>query len=319
MNLHGIDLNLLVAFEAIMVERSVTRAGIRIGRTQPAMSAALLRLRALLKDELFVRGTSGLQPTQRALELAEPVSRALADIQRALEVTQQFDPKSSSLTLNLGLAEHPMFVVLPQLVKRLHVVAPSVILRVRAFTNRDDAVAMLDSGEVDITIGVPPTISTGRILSRPLFEEQFVCAVRKNHPALTASRLTLKTFVGLSHLLVSPENDRFGHVDTALNKIGLKRRIAITLPHMYAAPGLLACSDLISTLMEGAVRAADCSRVLKILDPPLELAGVPFVMCWHRRNEAHSAQRWFRDCISALQLLPGRETPVASKRQGRSI
>ncbi|CAA9329566.1 MAG: Transcriptional regulator, LysR family, partial [uncultured Microvirga sp.] len=96
MDLHGIDLNLLVAFDALMAERSVTRAGTRIGRTQPAMSAALARLRALLKDELFVRAPGGLQPTPRALDLAEPLGRALAEIQRTLDFTQAFDPRSSA-------------------------------------------------------------------------------------------------------------------------------------------------------------------------------------------------------------------------------
>ncbi len=112
MGLHGIDLNLLVAFDVLMAERSVTRAGARIGRTQPAMSAALSRLR----DELFVRSSKGLQPTPRAMDLAEPLGRALADIQRTLEFTQAFDPQSSTVTFNHGLSEHPTFVLLLRLV-----------------------------------------------------------------------------------------------------------------------------------------------------------------------------------------------------------
>ena len=98
MDLHGIDLNLLVAFDALMSERSVTKAGRRIGRTQPAMSAALARLRSLLDDELFVRSQSGLQPTPRAIELSLPLGRALEDIQRTLGYTQQFDPRLSPIT-----------------------------------------------------------------------------------------------------------------------------------------------------------------------------------------------------------------------------
>jgi len=107
MDLYGIDLNLLVAFDALMAERSVTRAGTRIGRSQPAMSASLSRLRSLLRDELFVRGPACLQPTPRALDLAEPLSRALAEIQRTLEFTQVFDPQSSAMSFNIGLSEHP--------------------------------------------------------------------------------------------------------------------------------------------------------------------------------------------------------------------
>ncbi len=305
MDLHGIDLNLLVALDALMAERSVTRAGARIGRTQSAMSAALSRLRALLKDELFVRSPSGLQPTPRALDLAEPLGHALAEIQRALEFTQAFDPLSSTMSFNIGLSEHPTFILLPRLVERLREVAPAVTLRVRGFTARDDAVTMLDAGEVDLAIGVPPTSTAGRILIRPLFEERFVCIVRRGHVADGA--LSLSTFVGLSHLLVSPENERFGLVDAALAKQGLKRRLGLTLPRMYAAPTLIARSDMIATVMEGVVAASGHADELRILEPPLDLQPVSFVMSWHKRNDSHPAQRWLRDCIASLQedLAPG--------------
>jgi len=306
MDLHGTDLNLLVAFDALMAERSVTRAGTRIGRTQPAMSAALSRLRLLLGDELFVRGPSGLQPTPRAMDLAEPLGRALADIQRTLAFTQAFDARSSTLSFNLGLSEHPTFVLLPRLVERLRDVAPGITLRIRSFIARDEAVAMLDAGEVDLAIGVPPTAAAGRILTRPLFDERFVCIIRQGHPAADA-QWDVATFVGLSHLLVSPENEGFGHVDAALSKQGLKRRLALTLPHMHAAPELIARSDMVATLLHGVVAASRHASALRVLDPPIELDPVVFVLSWHRRNDGHPAQRWFRDCIASL---PAAADPV---------
>ncbi len=299
MDLHGTDLNLLVAFDALMAERSVTRAGTRIGRTQPAMSAALSRLRLLLGDELFVRGPSGLQPTPRAMDLAEPLGRALAEIQRTLAFTQAFDPRCSTLSFNLGLSEHPTFVLLPRLVEHLRDVAPGITLRVRSFIARDDAVAMLDSGEVDLAVGVPPTAATSRILTRPLFDERFVCIVRQGHPAEGAP-WDMATFLGLSHLLVSPENEGFGHVDVALSKRGLKRRLALTLPHMHAASELIVRSDMVATLLRGVVAASRHAAALRVLDPPLDLDPVAFVLSWHRRNDGHPAQRWFRGCIASL-------------------
>ncbi len=299
MDLHGIDLNLLVAFNALIAERSVTKAGLRIGRTQPAMSAALSRLRSLLRDELFVRGPTGLQPTPRALDLAEPLAQALAQIQRTLEFTQEFDCRSSHAILNLGLSEHPAHVLLPGIVDRLGEVAPAITLRVRSFTARDDAVTMLDAGDVDLAIGAPPTTPTGRILSRPLFEERFVCIVRRGHAAANGP-LDLDTFLGLSHLLVSPENERYGLVDAALAKRGLQRRLALTLPHMYVAPTLVARSDMISTVMAGIVAASGLADELCVLEPPLTIEPVPFVLLWHRRNDVHPAQRWFRECVATL-------------------
>jgi DNA-binding transcriptional LysR family regulator len=297
-DLHGIDLNLLVAFDALMAERSVTRAGTRIGRTQPAMSAALSRLRNLLKDELFIRSPNGLQPTPRALDLAEPLGHALAEIQRTLEFTQGFDPSTSAVSFSLGLSDHPTFVLLPHLLAVLREKAPGITLRIRDFAARDDAISMLDSGEVDLTIGVPPS-PAGRILNRPFFQEKFVCILRKGHPAAEAP-LDLNNFLGLSHLLVSPENERFGIVDVALAKKGLKRRLALTLPQMYAAPVLIARTDMIATLMEGVVLASGYAHELSILPPPLDLEPVQFVLSWHRRNDVHPAQRWFRDCIASL-------------------
>ncbi|MEV4779374.1 LysR family transcriptional regulator [Burkholderia sp. LMU1-1-1.1] len=299
MDLHGIDLNLLVAFDALMCERNVTRAGVRIGRTQPAMSAALGRLRLLLKDELFVRGAAGLQPTPRALELAAPLGEALAVIQRTLDFTQAFDPPASTLRLTLGLSDHPAFVVLPPLLKRLAGVAPGVTLRVRAFTAREDALALLDAGEVDAAIGVLGG-STPRIPTLPLFEERFVCVARKGHPVANNKIVPLDAFLAHQHLLVSPEGDGVGHVDVRLAQLGRKRTIAIALPQMYAAPAIIAASDVLATMMEGVVRASGLRGALAVLPLPteLDLAPVPFVLHWHRRNDAHPAQRWLREQIA---------------------
>jgi DNA-binding transcriptional LysR family regulator len=305
MDLYGIDLNLLVAFDALMAERSVTRAGARLGRTQPAMSAALARLRALLKDELFVRGPEGLQPTPRALDLAGPIGQALAEIQRTLDFTQSFEPASSPASFTLGLPDHPAFLLLPRLVGALRQAAPLASLRIRSFTARDEALQLLEAGEVDATIGVPVSGATGgRILSLPLFEERFVCIVRKGHPAAQAP-LTMESYIGLSHLLVSPENERYGLVDAALARIGLKRTLSLTLQQMYVAPRLVATSDLVATLMEGVVVASGVADELVILEPPLTLPRVPFLLSWHRRNDAHPAQRWFREVVAHLSGQKG--------------
>jgi DNA-binding transcriptional LysR family regulator len=307
MDMHGIDLNLLVAFNALMTERSVTRAGARIGRTQPAMSAALSRLRALVDDELFVRSPAGLQPTPRALDLAEPLGRALAEIERTLAFTQSFEPRSSAAIFSVGLSEHPAHVLLPRLIERLQEVAPAIVLRIRSFAARDDAVVMLDAGEIDMAVGVPPTNSVARIITRSLFEEQFVCVLRRAHPA-TSVPLDLPAFLALSHLLVSPENDRFGVVDAALAKRGLKRRISLTLPQMYAAPTLVARSDMIATLMAGVASASGHEKDLCVLVPPLDLDPVPFVLAWHRRNDTHPAQRWLREIVGSFYSAASADT-----------
>lgn len=299
MDLHGIDLNLLVAFDALMAERSVTRAGVRIGRTQPAMSAALSRLRLLLRDELFVRSSAGLQPTPRALELAAPLSEALAGIGRLLDVSRPFEPAHATLAFTLGLSDHPALVALPPLLRRLAAQAPAVRLKVRAFTAREDAVTLLDAGECDAAIGVPGAV-TPRIPTLPLFTENFVCVMRRGHP-LAKKKLTLVRFLAQQHLLVSPEGDGVGLIDTLLARSGQRRHVAVRLPQTYAAPAAVAATDLLATLMAGVVRASGLRDQLAVKALPPELApeAIPFVLHWHRRNDAHPAQRWLREQIVA--------------------
>lgn len=315
MNLNGVDLNLLVAFDALMAERSVTRAGRRTGRTQPAMSAALARLRSLFGDELFVRSPGGLQPTPRALEIAEPLRGALGTIQRTLDAAEPFEPAASTVTFTVGCSDHPAYVVLPLLIEHLRHHAPKVVLHVRGFTSRDEAAKLLDAGTVDMTIGVPFRGAPPRVLSRPLFHEGFVCILRKGHP-VAKRPLTLPVFLGLAHVLASPENDRFGQVDGKLAQMGMKRQLALALPHLYAVPSLIARSDMIATVMAGVVTASGHAPELRVLRPPLDLDPVPFVLSWHRRNDAQPAQRWLRECVVALTARSGIGSLTRRARRG---
>ena len=293
MDVAAVDLNLLVVFDALMAERSVTRAGARIGRSQPAMSAALARLRRLLDDELFVRSATGLQPTPRALDLAPPLLGALAQIQATLDATRAFDPARTTQAFTIGLADHPAFVLLPGLLARLRRAAPDAKLHVRGFSHRDHT--LLESGETQVAIGIAPTPSAN-ILVAPLFEEHFVCIVRKKHPL--ARRFSLERFLAFPHLLVSPEGDRRGLVDARLAERGLRRNVVVTLPQMYAAPALVASSDLVATLPAGVVRASGHAALLHTFAPPVPIDPVTFVMAWHRRNDAHPAQVWLREQIA---------------------
>jgi DNA-binding transcriptional LysR family regulator len=297
MNLHGIDLNLLVAFDALNAERNVTRAGNRIGRTQPAMSAALSRLRFLLRDELFVRGPNGLQPTPRAAELAEPISIALRDIQRTLQFTQGFDPGRSTMSFSIAVSGHAGSVILPRMLSLLEEKAPNIDLKVLDYTSRDDAIAMLDNGGVDLTVGIPPT-PTGRISSARLFQERFVCILRKDHPVLDRPFGT-GPFLSLTHILVAPDNEGLDVADAALASKNFKRRAAVTIPHMHAAPALVASSDMVATVIEGVVAQSGFADRLAVFDFPLPLNPVPFVLSWHRRNDGHPAQQWLRNGILA--------------------
>jgi DNA-binding transcriptional LysR family regulator len=300
MDFHGIDLNLLAAFDALMSERNVTRAAARMRVSQPAMSAALSRLRKLFGDPLFLRSSRGLLPTPRARELAEPLSQALHRIEAVLVKKPQFAPASASLTLTLGLSDYPASVLLPALVRALAERAPGISLSIQAFTDRDHAVDLLDSGNVDAAIGVAPTYPDGRILTRPILHDEFVTIVASQHPAARRGSMDMKTFLSLEHVLVSPEGERHGHVDEALAQRGKRRTLALTLPQMFAAPLVVAKTQMTATVMRRVAVTSAAARKLALFPPPVPLPDIVFDLIWHRRADAHPAQKWFRDLIVSI-------------------
>jgi len=300
MDFHGIDLNLLAAFDALMSERNVTRAAARVRVSQPAMSAALSRLRKLFGDPLFLRSAQGLLPTPRARELAEPLSQALQRIEAVLVKKPQFAPESASLTLTLGLSDYPACVLLPLLVRALAERAPGVSLSVQSFNDRDHAVDLLDSGTVDAAIGVAPTYPDGRILTRPILKDEFVTIVARQHPVARRGSMDMKTFLSLRHVLVSPEGQRHGHVDEVLAQRGKRRTLALTLPQMFAAPLVVASTRMTATVMRRVALTSSAARKLVVFPPPVPLPEIVFDLIWHRRTDSHPAQMWFRELIASI-------------------
>ena len=299
MDFHGIDLNLLAAFDALVSERNVTRAAVRVGVSQPAMSAALSRLRTLFNDPLFLRSAQGLVPTPKARELAGPVSQALQQIKAALLPKEQFEPATSAMTFTLGLSEYPAFVLLPLLTRALEKLGPALSLSVHAIGSRDSAVDLLDAGTIDAAIGVPPTQAENRILTRSVMRDEFITIVRRGHPAVKDG-MSMQVFLALRHVLVSPEGDRHGLVDQALAYLGQRRTLGLALPQMFAAPSMVAHTDMVATVMGRVARHSPHWRKLAAFTPPVTLPVIGYDLMWHRRNDAHPAQQWLRDQVAAL-------------------
>jgi DNA-binding transcriptional LysR family regulator len=304
MNFHGLDLNLLAAFDALMDERNVTRAAARVGVSQPAMSAALSRLRKVFGDQLFLRSADGLVPTPRARDLAEPVSNVLRQIESHLVNKPEFVPGTATLTFTLGLSDYPAFVLLPVLIQALEQQAPGVSLNVYAFTERDRAVDLLDAGTIDAAVGVPPTQPGNRIFTRRIMRDELVTIVRRNSPAARAARrgMSMKAYLALSHVLASPEGDRHGLVDEVLAQLGKQRILALTLPQMFAVPAVVAETNMTATVMKRVALNSPGRRKLILFPPPVDLPEVVFDLIWHRRNDSHTAQQWLRNLISSLAL-----------------
>jgi DNA-binding transcriptional LysR family regulator len=297
MNLAGADLNLLVTFDALLAERSVTRAAERVGLSQSAMSNALRRLRAWLDDPVLVRTRDGMAPTRRALQLVDPIHEALAQVDRALASGRGFEPRTSRHTFRIATADVVEFMLLPRLLPRLAAEAPGISIEVSKLHGGFPA-EELRAGRLDLAIGTyGDTVEPFR--SQPMFEERFVCAVRKGHPAVRR-RLTLARFVALGHVLVAPHGHPGGIVDRLLAERGLARRVVTTTPHFLIAPILVAHSDLVATLPERVARQLASFLPLAIHAPPLDVPGFAIHMAWHSRTADDPPHRWLRAVLTEL-------------------
>ena len=295
MNWGAFDLNLLIVFDAVMQERSVTRAGSRIGLSQPAMSHALNRLRYMLKDELFVRTPEGMVPTPRAEALAQPLRDALSEMQFALEPAA-FDPAASDRRFVLAVNNYAAVVLAPPLVAAVSAAAPAVRLDLRPSGTLDIA-DRLDRGDLDLTIGSVDSPGE-RFASAQLLEDPFVLVMRRGHPA-SRRKLSAEDFAALPHLEISSSREDTGFIDRWLGESGATRRIALRAPYLSAAP-ILAQSDLVATLSHRIAQEFVRNHPLQICTPPYESPRVRTVMLWHRRLDRHPAHRWLRDIVRSV-------------------
>lgn len=295
MNWGAFDLNLLIVFDAVMQERSVTRAGGRIGLSQPAMSHALNRLRYMLKDELFVRTPEGMVPTPRAEMLASPLRNALNEMQLALEPVT-FDPASSDRRFVLAVNNYAAVVLTPPLVAAVSAAAPSIRLDLRP-SGTLDIVERLDHGDLDLSLG-GLTSPGERFATAPLLEDPFVLVMRRGHPA-SRGKLSTAAFAALPHLEISSSLEDTGFIDRWLGERGFARRIALRAPYLSAA-AILVQSDLVATLSRRNAQELARTHPLQVREPPYDSPRIRTTMLWHRRLDGHPAHRWLRDVILSV-------------------
>ncbi|WP_051242719.1 LysR family transcriptional regulator [Stappia stellulata] len=296
MNISAIDLNLLVAFDALFSERNVTRAARRVGLSQPAMSNALSRLRALLDDELFVRSGRGMEPTARAQSLALPVREALARIEEALAPALTFDPARLDRVVRIAMTDNSMAVLLIEMIERVRETAPNLDLHIKN-TRPSGMPPMLDDGEIDLAVGVASDLEP-RHRAAPLYSDRLVGIARRGR--FGPDGPTLEQFVEAEHALVAPRNGPGGAIDAALAAQGLKRRVFLTLPQFIFAPYAVAKADLVSCLPARIALAKADLLDLEIFEPPIEMPEFTVSLIWHGRDDADPAHQWLRATISAV-------------------
>lgn len=296
-----LDGGLLMALDALLRERQVTRAARRVGLTQSAMSHALRRLRAVFGDPLFVRTTGGVLPTPRAAELVEPLGRVLGELERLTTRPAPFDPAQLQRRMTLITSEYVDVVLLPQLLSQLYVAAPRLDLEVRGFSAALETA--LEEGRVDVAIGIYPKLSP-RVRQQRLFEDRFVCLLRTDHPVAAAAAagqpLALEQFAALSHVQIAPSGAPGGPVDDALAARGLQRRVALRIGSFLSALQLVARTDLVLTAPERLVRTMLGTLPLQVLEPPVALPRFSLYQVWHESRQQDPAHAWLRGILAEL-------------------
>jgi DNA-binding transcriptional LysR family regulator len=294
--LGAIDLNLLVVFDAIMMERSVTRAGQRLGLSQPAISHALTRLRHMLRDELFVRSPSGMMPTPRAEQLATPIRIALDGLQQSLEPVQ-FEPSKATTTFHIAVDNYAAIVLVAPIAALVARIAPGVTLDFRP-SGTLNVLDQLDRSELNLAIG-PSGVQGERFSHRRLLQDQFVVVYRKGHPAAKAREFSTDRLTTLAQLEISSAQFGADFIDSGpgRSKPGLKP--AMRAPFLSAAQ-ILATSDLVSVLPLNVAR--NMTRSHQLVFRPLSRSPRPIeaAMIWLRRLDNQPAHAWLRDVISRV-------------------
>jgi DNA-binding transcriptional LysR family regulator len=314
MDLREIDLNLLVVYNQLLLDRSVSTSAEKLGMTQPAVSNALKRLRAVLNDELFLRTARGMEPTPYALHLAEPVIYALNTLQMALTTRDSFDPLTSTRNFQLAMTDIGEMYFMPPLMGALAKAAPYVrVSTVRP--NSGNLKEDMESGTVDLALGLQPNLQSG-FFQRRLFRHKYVCVFRKGHP-LAKAPMTLKQFTELEHVGVVAANTGHGEVDGFLERAGIKRKMRLIVPHFIAVGHILQSTDLISTLPERFAERCETPFGLVTSPHPVRLPDIAINLFWHAKLNRDPANMWIRQVFVELFADGDGERPAPRAARSR--
>jgi DNA-binding transcriptional LysR family regulator len=293
--LAALDLNLLVALEALLEERHVTRAARRLRTSQPAASRSLARLREHFGDALLVRSGAALQLTPRAQALLPRVVDVLRAA-RELTLPEAFDPSEAKGVIRVAAPDTACLMLVPPLLDALAREAPGLDLEVVQW--QADWRPRLERGEIDLTVGFPVG-DEPQIYARPLFAQDWAVVLRRGHPALH-KRWTPALFASLDHALVSFTGRDGGQVDAALGAVGRARRVRLKVPYPLLSPLLAARTDLVVTTVRWLALHLAPGLGLVVRRPPVAMPRMHVPLLWHERSHGDPRQRWFRELLARV-------------------
>ncbi len=303
-NFSTFDLNLLRVLDALLRDGSTVAAGRRLGLSQPAVSAALGRLRSAIGEELFFRRGQGLEATEFARSLEGPLREALDKIEALLSGSDRFDPANSDARFRISGSDFFAEMLMPALAEHLARMAPSIRVHLVDLVP-DSYVDTLEQYEVDIAL-IPRTALPEWVQSQPVFTSGFAVVARKDHPRIRRAKIApgdtipIDLFCDLGHVLFSPEGNARAMGDAALARIGRERRVVMTLPVFSGVSRAVAGSDLIALLPTQLAHHLAPSVGLEVFRPPMAIEAATIDMIWHRRFASSPAHVWLREQIAQL-------------------
>jgi len=299
-----LDLNLLLALEALLAELNVTRAARRLNLSQPALSAQLSRLRTIFGDQLLIPTSRGMLPTAMAADLETPLRLALDQARALISRAHAFDPASANLTFSISASDYMQVAILLPFLLQLNSRAPGLRVMMRLGDIRV-AAAELERGDIDVAFVQSGDVEGRDLRNVDVLSERYIGIARKN--TVRDGVMPIDRFMAARHIIVSPRAEGFaGPTDDALASLGLTRQVAFAVSSFVFLIEAVSRSDLVALAPERLV--ARYSDRVDTFEPPIPVAGFKIAMVWHDRTHAHPARVWFRDQIQAFceenQALP---------------
>ncbi len=298
MDLKKVDLNLFVVLDSIYTESSLSGAAKRLYVTQPAVSAALSRLRDVFNDPLFVRSGRRMVPTPTTESIIGQVREALALIRTSVDQSYHFEPAKEKKVVRLSMNDHFEYLVIPKLYQTLEKEAPNMKLQTVQL-NRRDAIKSLSSGQLDFVLDAP-LLTDEQLCHHALYDDHYVCLVRSDHPAANKT-LDLESYINLSHVLISSRTSGSGYVDYALEKLNLARSIVVRTQHYLMVPQLVTTTNLAATV-PSTFASIPGTTALKL---PVELQPLGSHLYWHRSRDADPVIQWLKNILIGIMVPEG--------------
>ncbi len=296
LNLRSVDLNLLPIFEAIMETGQFSRAAERLAMSQPALSAAVQRLRATLDDPLFTRTSKGVVPTPRAQALYEELHQGLEQLRHSLAPKSQFNPAHSKQCFRVMSGDFFEFVILPTLISGIQQHSQGITMKVTPIG--DYSPQQLIQSETDLLLDAFP-IEDDRIIKELLTEDELVVIARQDHSELTQDTVSREQFFNAVHVVL-PERNRVLPLDKILgNKLGKKRKVGLQVTQYSSLLVAVAGSDFIATIPKSLATQYAQRLNLKVFAFPMDVPLVPIYMMWTRALDKDPAHQWFIQCVKS--------------------